>query len=773
MSDWDDLFAAAAGEAAGGSTEQRLTTNSVLATLPPSQADHNKKKRKKDKREGANAASAKCDNKRKSNIVVDVEHQPLLFRAFLKSRVNHVDEQAADFPHWLDVSTSLCTNRSSPLFCSGYKKTCNLLRSKSPTKMSPPSRLPSSMDECEQCSLSPLFHSSQINMTQIRGKGDQTFLQSFSSVRDIRCCCSCIYEIMDQAQIPPPTVEQQHQQKHEMGEELFSKQKHGEFKSAFEFAKTAKNKANELLNNLTPLVPNGEREILEAKFRSVSDCSCTLYSNIKRQLSKQTFSQQSQNNDNTTMRRKKSKECRKGSIDFSLGSIFDDLLSLIMKCDVAYYRLYYLQVAGYLPILKDSKSGKMIYIPHPPSYFGTNNLGWNVMGGKEYKKGMLNRIRHSLGIDDAFDSISAEKWRYILNPLGLTHDDIEPITRDHTGREKDPLSFMHENRFMEGLLVFWRSGWITSNQAYLQTVNALSVSNQTRSDCHQKFYVQHETIGPQILVDWRDSCRDLLCNLYSYATIPPSILLRVKNDLRDLDSVNNIVEMGAGTGYLAYLFDQEGFHMSAFDVAPTISKNNVMRNEYHGLTQPFFDVKKGDIKQLRSVLKNQKRGNSIALLLCYPPPLSSMAEDMLLAFKSLGGRCVIHVGEFSGLTGSSKFERLLQRDFKLVSRYDCLQWGTDCTEATIWWRDNGKKGEMNVSDLIPCSCCQKEEASKRCRLSRSIKYCSSECFYDHFTERSIHLALNNVPFCTTSGTKGYLSYDDPRHFAEADTATKP
>ena len=63
----------------------------------------------------------------------------------------------------------------------------------------------------------------------------------------------------------------------------------------------------------------------------------------------------------------------------------------------------------------------------------------------------------------------------------------------------------------------------------------------------------------------------------------------------------------------------------------------------------------------------------------------SMADEILNAYSSAGGKVVIHVGEFSGLTGSKKFQIMLKANFELIKRFDCLHWGTDSADVTIWY----------------------------------------------------------------------------------------
>jgi hypothetical protein len=52
-------------------------------------------------------------------------------------------------------------------------------------------------------------------------------------------------------------------------------------------------------------------------------------------------------------------------------------------------------------------------------------------------------------------------------------------------------------------------------------------------------------------MEWRDSCRDLMCNLYAYATVGPNVVEQVSMFLKEQNL--NVVEIGAWTGYLSKL----------------------------------------------------------------------------------------------------------------------------------------------------------------------------------------------------------------------------
>jgi hypothetical protein len=446
---------------------------------------------------------------------------------------------------------------------------------------------------------------------------------------------------------------------------------------------------------------------------------------------------------------------------FKLSGIFDEIIQLMIYCDYVYYRMYYLQISGYLPI-----ANKNICIPHPPTYFGSNNITWDA--GKDHVKELVDTMKKKEKKKSCTTTITDKRWDDLMEYFGIDENDQSP-TRSGSELHEDPLSYMHKNRLLESIFIFHKSSWIHSKQAKKQTIESMTSHHHkllkpTTRDREELFYTTHDTPAPMIIKEWRDSCRDLLCNLYAYATISPRIIKDIKQTIRKGNknniTCNNIVEMGAGTGYIAHLLSNNkadldlDLNVSAFDVAPTKTRNygehednNKNTNEYHGSSPPFCHVNYADSKAVGSIL-GEREVKDTALLLCYPPPLTSMAEDSLKSFVKLGGNTFIHIGEFSGLTGSSEFEHFLTLKFDLIYRAPCLHWGTDTSEVTIW----SKKCEDRVLDkstnpavFVQCSQCKNMNSTMRCRSCRTLSYCSSSCFDAHKAERRIYLAFNMIP----------------------------
>ena len=808
MSDWDDLFAAAAGENDGDTTTKKTKSSAndndvrlgervdhgslpAPSISPTSSSSRKKKRRRKGNYDDNHIGLG--EGKRR-NITNVNKLQSSLFQAFLESRMDSIEEKekhevqqsttdittkTVTFPHWLCLGPSLCKKQGSVYFCPGYKNAATKRTSSSTS---------TDDDRCSHCSLSPLYHSCE-------STNSTDFLVSLSLIRNIRCSCSCIFEIMS------PSPKKIHEHHHHQQQ---PKQQHclDELKNAcFEYTKTSKREGRKLQlllldksayyeaygdegKSLFHTLPLGEKDILENKVKNVVHAIEKLYSSMKKWRKRSNDDQQIERKEKNKKNDMKSnltnhKECDDMS-SFIFDDIFDELVRVIISLDAAYYRLYYLQVAKYFPILGCDKNN-MAHIPHPSSYFGVENLTWNVSRGKEWRRDISSLVWHRTFKKDSNDNdnkLSSETWKHVLEPLGLVRsEDIDSIVMREEiyvkGKKIDPLSLLHQNRFMEGLLIFWSSKWIESDQAYKQLLKVGSKEDNTKfkkMSPMDRFYEEHETLAPPILAEWRDSCRDFLCNLYGYAALHPSTIEMFCKELySSFNNIQRIIEMGSGTGYLANLLNQKGIKVDAFDIAPTTASTDknisVEVNEYHGCTSPFYDVKRGNAKHLKSIFKQNKNiAPTTALLLCYPPPQTTMAEDMLNIFKSFGGRYVIHVGEFSGLTGSLKFQNTLKRDFEMIRRLDCLRWGTDSTELTIWHANKTMVPQRTL--FLPCSNCQSKEALKQCRLLRSLRYCCVECFKQHKVERSIQLALHNIPLFSSNGRQNYLSYKNSNHFKD-------
>jgi hypothetical protein len=212
-----------------------------------------------------------------------------------------------------------------------------------------------------------------------------------------------------------------------------------------------------------------------------------------------------------------------------------------------------------------------------------------------------------------------------------------------------------------------------------------------------------------LLETWRHNCRDWLARLYAFAV--PN-----KEVLREISKHAPIVEMGAGTGYWASQIKNLGVDIVAYDVKPPASssssgggttttghsdsstgggsnkfsrknrptKKQKMKaayraqrpNEYHGETSQFCEVLEGSNEEL---LQHKQR----SLLLCYPPPNDDMATQCVRSYE---GSTLLYVGEWSGLTANTEFERTVQREWTLKRRLPLPNFGNQISEMFVFKR---------------------------------------------------------------------------------------
>ena len=128
-----------------------------------------------------------------------------------------------------------------------------------------------------------------------------------------------------------------------------------------------------------------------------------------------------------------------------------------------------------------------------------------------------------------------------------------------------------------------------------------------------------------------------------------------------------IVELGAGTGYWAWMLRQMGVGVFAYDLHPPPSKGN----RWFPDVGTFTEVLKGDVEAL-------DRHEECTLLLCWPPPKTDMAERAIARYR---GERVIYIGEgFGGCTVSDSFFEALEIGWKTVDEVEIPKWNCihDC-----------------------------------------------------------------------------------------------
>lgn len=639
-----------------------------VAETPAPTIETEEDTRKRQSSTNSESQSRKKRRNKSKNKQIHRSSQELL-ESVLESRTDAIDRQLwLTIPTWLSPGSSLCNSE----LCSGWEQenACPL------------------DNGCRNCGRSILYHSLAVEPSVARQRNSiRKVLTAFALVRDIRCCCSCF-----------------------LSEFYGLKGGRKSISNLEGYTISATTKSTELVRvDFSAVLNPGEADILMEKFRKIKRAANALYERVHH-LSKQT---------------KKSKR------RFKSGDLFDRIVRLIICCDAAYFRLYYLQNSGNLPI-----ENEKAFLPHPPTYFGSKNIAWDVF---DHTTDLLKTTRQSNS------HFSDDRWDDLVKEVGIAPSSLG----------LDPLSFMQRNRLSESILLFQKTSWTESKEVKNQFME--SIKHQSKGkDPESLFYTTHETPAPAILQEWRDSCRDFLCNLYAYASLCPTMVDEIKETLQDKRFVcKSILEIGAGTGYVANLLGKAGLTLTAFDVAPTTENGNYTPNEYHGSSPSFIEVEYANSRNLGSIF-SERKAKETALLLCYPPPLSDMAETSLKSFVNHGGKIVIHIGEFSGLTGSTKFEKFLSCKFDQQYRRRCLNWGSDAAEVSIWTKS--EQSEQQTQEfLVKCSQSKTTIATRRLRICRPLSYSTASSFDAHKVERGVHFTFNMIP--EGLNTSDIISFD--------------
>ncbi|CAE7569420.1 unnamed protein product, partial [Symbiodinium microadriaticum] len=194
-------------------------------------------------------------------------------------------------------------------------------------------------------------------------------------------------------------------------------------------------------------------------------------------------------------------------------------------------------------------------------------------------------------------------------------------------------------------------------------------------------------------------------HLYSYAV--PS-----EPALRRLAAEAPLLEIGAGTGYWAYLLRRRSVVVHAYDIR--LARDD---NDYHGHSPAWTRVERGGPEAAANHAGS-------ALFLCYPPP-GNMALQVLNFFP---GNRVLLVGEWSGDTASQKFQEKLMQTFELVDTVPLPNWADTAAALSVWQRrPRPLKRIPPEASPLRCWHCGAAEGLKRCRLSYEATFCSKAC----------------------------------------------
>ena len=131
-------------------------------------------------------------------------------------------------------------------------------------------------------------------------------------------------------------------------------------------------------------------------------------------------------------------------------------------------------------------------------------------------------------------------------------------------------------------------------------------------------------------------------------------------------AVGPIVEIGAGTGYWAWLLQKRGVDVVAYDAAPP---HFGCVNHWHRTSESTFtDVLTGGPQE---VVPHADR----TLMLCWPPYDDPMAERALTLYLAAGGKRLVYIGEsWGGCTGDNAFHTLLRDRMAGERMVDIPQW---------------------------------------------------------------------------------------------------
>jgi hypothetical protein len=487
----------------------------------------------------------------------------------------------------------------------------------------------------------------------------------------------------------------------------------------------------------------------------------------------------------------KSSDIIKAMLDYKhaiAGSSSIDLvekrLVAMASCDALYFRCYYAAITSRIATDKTCDSIVAI-IPHPSTYFACPGFTWDTRNaGSEALCAFLDELNDDTTKKTLLKSWELEQW--------LPSSSVGT----HRSNTTNPLLSLWQARFLESVRQLWLTQYIKvkspitlsqiSKQSNRDSNANLLPANSTSQDLQLK--VHESKALSSAIIRWRDSIRDYPANFYAYAVPTNEALQAISKCLCDSD-VKQIVEAGAGTGYwstvilehLTALKKMRGDALEkaahdpsvlAYDIAPSSSGS---ANEYHGEIPSFMHIHQAD--EFRDFLSSSTASGvqsaQAALLLCYPPPGSDMACKVLSAYLGSGGRVVIHVGEWQGLTGTVKFESRLSAMCFCQDVVPLPCWGTDATYLTIWKRNfDGVKfhydctSTSTTSHASACGYCSSDKCSKiarrRCRFARCLQYCSSECYKSHSSYRKSTLALHMID----TASEDLLKFEDDDHFLD-------
>jgi SAM-dependent methyltransferase len=197
--------------------------------------------------------------------------------------------------------------------------------------------------------------------------------------------------------------------------------------------------------------------------------------------------------------------------------------------------------------------------------------------------------------------------------------------------------------------------------------------------------------------------RTELCSYFAWA-IPNTTALQTLLDL------GPILEIGAGTGYWAYLLSKHGGDVVAYD----------MKDSHEGQSYRFRHslVQDGGVEQIQAKCHSHR-----TLLLCWPDIVEESVEDdadrgsfSLDCLIHYNGDVLAYIGELGphvvrtkkgwgdvfppgGSSSSAAFQVELKESFDLVTRVCLPNWPPYNSHLTIWHRKNKTKGSTTFAKV--------------------------------------------------------------------------
>jgi hypothetical protein len=146
-----------------------------------------------------------------------------------------------------------------------------------------------------------------------------------------------------------------------------------------------------------------------------------------------------------------------------------------------------------------------------------------------------------------------------------------------------------------------------------------------------------------------------------------------------------IVELGAGTGYWAYLLRRRGVDCLAFDAAPP----DRSPNPHRFISFTWTEVQRGGIEVLRDYSYR-------ALLLCWPAYRDPFASHALAAYA---GTTLLYIGEsVGGHTADDAFFAQLERDWLPVLEVQLPNWPGTTDRLVVYQRRAHQASLVRHSD---------------------------------------------------------------------------